>query len=110
MSNALSGLRILDLSDRSTALGGRILADLGAEVILVEAEIGNPIRHLAPFLDDVPGVAVGPGDFTAAIIGVIGVPGFAFGKFVGGGDGGDGHYRWRIHDPGRYTERLSTVI
>ena len=56
MSNALSGLRILDLSDRSTALGGRILADLGAEVILVEAEIGNPIRHLAPFLDDVPGV------------------------------------------------------
>jgi crotonobetainyl-CoA:carnitine CoA-transferase CaiB-like acyl-CoA transferase len=55
MSHALSGLRILDLADRSAALGGRILADLGAEVILVESPDGNSIRRMAPFLDDEPG-------------------------------------------------------
>lgn len=52
MSEALSGLRVLDLADRSAALAGRILADLGAEVILVEPPGGNSIRHQAPFLDD----------------------------------------------------------
>ena len=55
MSEALRGLRILDLADRSAALGGRILADLGAEVILVEPPHGNSIRGLRPFLDEVPG-------------------------------------------------------
>ncbi len=49
----LAGIRVLDLADRSAALGGRLLADLGAEVILVEPPAGNPIRHLAPFLDGV---------------------------------------------------------
>ncbi len=56
MIRALEGLRILDLADRSAALGGRILADLGAEVVLVEGPSGNSIRHLAPFLDDEPGI------------------------------------------------------
>ncbi|MCP5032454.1 MAG: CoA transferase [Actinomycetia bacterium] len=56
MSQALGGVRVLDLGDRSAALGGRILADLGAEVIMVEPPDGNSIRHLAPFLDDEPGV------------------------------------------------------
>ncbi|MGH1489985.1 MAG: CoA transferase [Acidimicrobiales bacterium] len=55
MSRALEGVRILDLADRSGALAGRILADLGAEVILVESPAGNSIRGLAPFLDDQPG-------------------------------------------------------
>ncbi len=50
MSRALEGIRILDLADRSGALTGRILADLGAEVILVEPPEGNSIRGLAPFL------------------------------------------------------------
>lgn len=52
MSRALEGVRVLDLADRSAALCGRVLADLGAEVILVEPPSGNPIRALAPFLDD----------------------------------------------------------
>ena len=56
MSDALAGLRVLELADRSAALGGRILADLGAEVILVEPPGGAPIRDEAPFLDDVPDV------------------------------------------------------
>jgi crotonobetainyl-CoA:carnitine CoA-transferase CaiB-like acyl-CoA transferase len=55
MSWALAGVRVLDLADRSGSLTGRILADLGAEVILVEPPTGNPTRGLAPFLDDQPG-------------------------------------------------------
>lgn len=55
MSAALTGTRVLDLSDRSGALAGRVLADLGAEVIMVEPPTGNSIRSLAPFLDDKPG-------------------------------------------------------
>ena len=52
---ALTGLRVLDLADRSAALTGRILADLGAEVILVEPPEGNPIRRWAPYLDGIDG-------------------------------------------------------
>ncbi len=48
--SALSGLRVLDLADRSAALTGRILADLGADVILVEPPKGNSIRRWAPFI------------------------------------------------------------
>lgn len=53
MSGALSGIRVLDLADRSAALAGRVLADLGAEVIMVEPADGNSIRHLRPMLDGV---------------------------------------------------------
>jgi crotonobetainyl-CoA:carnitine CoA-transferase CaiB-like acyl-CoA transferase len=53
MTTALDGIRVLDLSDRSAALAGRVLADLGAEVIMVEPPGGNSIRHLAPRLDEV---------------------------------------------------------
>ena len=50
MSGSLSDVRVLDLADRSAALTGRILADLGADVIMVEPEDGNSIRRLAPFV------------------------------------------------------------
>jgi crotonobetainyl-CoA:carnitine CoA-transferase CaiB-like acyl-CoA transferase len=50
-SAALDGVRVLDLADRSAALAGRILADLGAEVILVEPPGGGSIRSEGPFLD-----------------------------------------------------------
>lgn len=56
MSRALEGVRVLDLADRSGALAGRILADLGAEVILIEPPAGNPTRHTSPYLDEEPGV------------------------------------------------------
>ena len=46
-------VRVLDLADRSAALAGRILADLGAEVTMVEPPGGNSIRRCAPrFRDD----------------------------------------------------------
>jgi crotonobetainyl-CoA:carnitine CoA-transferase CaiB-like acyl-CoA transferase len=54
-NRSLEGVRVVDLADRSAALTGRLLADLGAEVILVEPPGGNPIRSLAPFLDDEAG-------------------------------------------------------
>ena len=53
---ALDGVRVLDLADESAILASRILADLGADVILIEPPAGSRARRLAPFLD-----AVGPG-------------------------------------------------
>ena len=53
MNQSLAGLRVLDLADRSGALAGRLLADLGAEVVMVEPTGGNSIRHLAPRLQEV---------------------------------------------------------
>lgn len=53
MSSALAGIRVIELIDRSVALAGRILADLGAEVIMVESTAGASIRHDGPYLDDI---------------------------------------------------------
>jgi crotonobetainyl-CoA:carnitine CoA-transferase CaiB-like acyl-CoA transferase len=61
MSKALSGLRVIEYADRSAALAGRVLADLGAEVILVEPPGGGPLRREAPFLRDEPGIERGFG-------------------------------------------------
>ena len=54
-ARGLEGIRVLDLADQSAAFAGRILADLGAEVILVEPPGGGPNRHLRPYLDGVSG-------------------------------------------------------
>ncbi len=48
MSEALKGLRVLEISHRSVVLTGRILADLGAEVILIEPPGGADIRFEQP--------------------------------------------------------------
>src|SRR6266700_3435353 len=42
----LAGIRILDLAGEPAAMAGRILAALGAEVILVEPRAGHPLRAL----------------------------------------------------------------
>lgn len=53
---ALSGIFILDLSARlSGAFCTRLMADLGADVVLLEDEAGHPIRAEAPFLGDESG-------------------------------------------------------
>ena len=51
----LSPYRVLDLSDERGLLAGQILADLGADVILVEPPGGSPARGIAPFAGDQPG-------------------------------------------------------
>jgi benzylsuccinate CoA-transferase BbsE subunit len=53
-AGALAGLRVLDLSDHKGALCGRLLADMGADVIKVEPPGGDAARRIGPFLDDLP--------------------------------------------------------
>ncbi len=47
----LSPYRALDLTDEKGLLCGKILADLGAEVIQVENLSGNPARKIPPFAE-----------------------------------------------------------
>ncbi len=51
---ALSGLRVLDLANQRAALCGRLLADMGADVIKVEPPQGEFSRRIGPFVDDKP--------------------------------------------------------
>jgi benzylsuccinate CoA-transferase BbsE subunit len=56
MSRSLDGVRILDLTDERGFLCGRILADMGADVVKIEPPGGDPIRRIGPFV----GAAVDP--------------------------------------------------
>ena len=51
----LAPYRVLDLSDETGQSCGKILADLGADVIKVEPPGGDPARRRPPFVDDEPG-------------------------------------------------------
>jgi benzylsuccinate CoA-transferase BbsE subunit len=51
----LQGYRALDLTGLSGQLCGRMLADLGMEVIKIEPPGGDPVRNLAPFIKSVDG-------------------------------------------------------
>jgi benzylsuccinate CoA-transferase BbsE subunit len=46
---ALAGIRVLDLATNYAAYAGRLLADLGADVVRVESPEGSPVRKLAPY-------------------------------------------------------------
>jgi len=51
MPRALEGIRVVDLSPRAGgATTSMYLADLGAEVIHIEREIGDDAREFAPFV------------------------------------------------------------
>lgn len=52
---ALSPYRAVELSGANTVLCGKMLADLGADVIKVEPPGGDPCRHLEPFFTDPEG-------------------------------------------------------
>jgi crotonobetainyl-CoA:carnitine CoA-transferase CaiB-like acyl-CoA transferase len=52
-SGPLVSYRVLDLTDEKGSLCGRILADLGADVVKVEPPGGSPARGVGPFAGDV---------------------------------------------------------
>ncbi len=52
---ALEGLRVLDLTGLPGQYAGKLLADLGADVIRIEPPAGSPARNRPPFAGDVPG-------------------------------------------------------
>jgi len=54
MGSLLKSFRVLDLTDRKGHFCGKILADLGAEVIKVERPGGDPDRHMGPFYQNTP--------------------------------------------------------
>jgi benzylsuccinate CoA-transferase BbsE subunit len=47
---ALAGIRVLDLTGETAAYCGKLLADMGADVILVEPPNGNALRAVPPFI------------------------------------------------------------
>ncbi len=49
----LSPYRALDLTDEKGFLCGKILGDLGADVIKIEAPLGDPARNIGPFYRDI---------------------------------------------------------
>ena len=50
----LAPYRVLDLTDEKGFLCGKILGDLGADVIKVERPGGDPARKMGPFYHDMP--------------------------------------------------------
>jgi len=50
----LGGYRVLDLADEKGLLCGKILGDLGADVIKIERPGGDPARSIGPFYKDIP--------------------------------------------------------
>ena len=51
----LSGYRALDLAGPMGVYCGKLLADMGADVIKVEPPGGDPMREIGPFIDGRPG-------------------------------------------------------
>ena len=50
----LKGYRVLDLTEDGCMLCGRVLGDLGADVIKIEPPGGSPTRNTGPFYHDIP--------------------------------------------------------
>ena len=56
-SRLLQGLTVLDLAGEPLAMTGRILADMGAEVVKLEPSGGDPLRQAVP-LDERSGASL----------------------------------------------------
>ncbi|WP_286134764.1 CoA transferase [Mycobacterium sp. UM_Kg1] len=52
----MTDLRVIEISDQFTPVAGRVLAELGADVVVLEPPAGSPHRFRPPFVDDTPGV------------------------------------------------------
>ncbi len=51
--SVLEEIRVVELAGEPIAYAGKLLADMGADVILVEPPVGDASRLFPPFLDDV---------------------------------------------------------
>ncbi len=49
----MEGVRVIELAGEFCAFAGRLLADAGADVIVIEPPGGSPQRMHAPFVDDI---------------------------------------------------------
>ena len=54
LPGALDDLRVIELCDERGAFAGKLLADMGADVIKVEPPEGDTTRMYEPFVDDQP--------------------------------------------------------
>ena len=54
LSGPLVGLRVLELTDEKGQFCGKLLGDLGADVIKIEPPGGEMTRTVGPFLNDIP--------------------------------------------------------
>ena len=52
----LSGIRVVEVASEYASFAGKLLADLGGEVIVVEPPGGHHTRGYEPFADDEPGL------------------------------------------------------
>jgi len=52
MAGPLSGLRVLELTSEQAQFCGKLMADLGADVIKIEPPGGQATRNVGPYLDD----------------------------------------------------------
>ncbi|MEK7354702.1 MAG: CoA transferase [Chloroflexota bacterium] len=55
-TSALGGVKVLDLTEERGLYAGKMLADLGADVIKIEKPEGSKARRTSPFKDDIPGL------------------------------------------------------
>lgn len=55
MSGPLEGLKVVELAHPHTAWAGKLMGDLGADVVVIEPPGGSEQRRWGPFLDDEPG-------------------------------------------------------
>ena len=53
-SGPLSGLRVLELADEKGQFCGKLMADLGADLIKIEPPGGQSTRTVGPFFNDIP--------------------------------------------------------
>src|SRR5581483_8586143 len=58
------GLRAVELGGINAQYCGKLLADMGAEVVKVEPPTGDPARRIGPFAGEVSGVSDAPSAAT----------------------------------------------